>query len=48
MVGYIRTSTVEQGAGFEAQRRELQALGVEKIFEEQVSSIAWRAQCAIS
>src|SRR5215218_1822531 len=46
LVGYIRTSTVEQEAGFEAQRRELQALGCEQIFEEQVSSIAARPQLA--
>jgi DNA invertase Pin-like site-specific DNA recombinase len=44
LVGYIRTSTVEQEAGFEAQRRELQALGCEQIFEEKVSSIAARPQ----
>jgi DNA invertase Pin-like site-specific DNA recombinase len=46
LVGYVRTSTVEQEAGFEAQRRELQALGCEQIFEEQVSSIAPRPQLA--
>jgi DNA invertase Pin-like site-specific DNA recombinase len=44
--GYVRTSTVEQGAGFEAQWRELEALGVEQIFHEQVSSIAARPQLA--
>jgi DNA invertase Pin-like site-specific DNA recombinase len=42
LVGYARTSTVEQHAGFEAQQRELKAAGVEKIFAEQVSSVATR------
>ena len=36
LVGYARTSTVEQEAGFEAQLKELQDLGFEKIFREQV------------
>lgn len=43
-IGYARTSTVEQVAGFEAQVRELQSAGCEKIFQEQVSSVAERAQ----
>jgi DNA invertase Pin-like site-specific DNA recombinase len=43
-VGYARTSTVDQLAGFEAQLRELTAAGCEKIFKEQVSSVAVRAQ----
>jgi DNA invertase Pin-like site-specific DNA recombinase len=42
IIGYARTSTVEQKAGFEAQRRELEAAKCEKIFEEQVSSVAER------
>jgi DNA invertase Pin-like site-specific DNA recombinase len=44
LVGYARTSTLEQVAGFEAQQRELEAAGCEKIFAEQVSSIAQRDQ----
>jgi DNA invertase Pin-like site-specific DNA recombinase len=44
IVGYARTSTVCQIAGFEAQLKELQAAGCEKIFREQVSSVAVRAQ----
>src|ERR1700733_2973425 len=44
IVGYARTSTVEQVAGFEAQERDLRAAGVEKVFAEQVSSVASRAQ----
>ena len=39
IVGYARTSTVEQTAGFEAQQAELQRAGCERIFKEQVSSV---------
>lgn len=42
LIGYARTSTLEQEAGLEAQVRELQAVGCEKIFREQVSSVAKR------
>jgi DNA invertase Pin-like site-specific DNA recombinase len=38
-IGYARTSTVEQVAGFEAQIRDLGAAGCEKIFSEQLSSV---------
>jgi len=41
LVGYATTSTLEH---FEAQLKELQDLGCEKIFEEQVSSVAERAE----
>jgi DNA invertase Pin-like site-specific DNA recombinase len=44
IIGYARTSTVEQRAGFEAQRRELEAAKCEKIFEEQITSIAERRE----
>jgi DNA invertase Pin-like site-specific DNA recombinase len=44
IVGYARTSTVCQIAGFEAQLKELQAAGCEKIFREQVASVSVRAQ----
>ena len=44
LVGYARTSTLDQLAGFEAQERELKAAGCEKIFKEQTSSIGQRAQ----
>jgi DNA invertase Pin-like site-specific DNA recombinase len=43
-IGYARTSTLEQVAGFEAQVKELKALGCERILKEQVSSIATRPQ----
>jgi DNA invertase Pin-like site-specific DNA recombinase len=38
-IGYARTSTVEQKAGLEAQLRDLKAAGVEKVFQEQLSSV---------
>jgi DNA invertase Pin-like site-specific DNA recombinase len=44
LVGYARTSTVDQAAGLEAQERDLKAIGVEKVFSEQVSSVAERGQ----
>ena len=41
-IGYCRTSTIEQKYGLEAQIEQLEAIGVEKIFKEQVSSVAKR------
>lgn len=38
-IGYARTSTVEQIAGLEAQTRDLAAASVERVFQEQVSSV---------
>jgi DNA invertase Pin-like site-specific DNA recombinase len=38
-VGYARTSTVDQVAGLDAQLRDLAALGCERIFSEQLSSV---------
>ncbi len=43
-IGYARTSTIEQQAGFDAQLRDLEAAGCEKLFSEQVSSIGQREQ----
>lgn len=43
-IGYARVSTIEQVAGLEAQERELDAAGVEKLFTEKVSSVAQRQQ----
>ena len=42
LIGYARTSTIDQVNGLEAQLEELKGLGCEKIFDEQVSSIASR------
>ena len=39
IIGYARTSTVEQVAGLEAQERDLTAAGVEKVFTEQISAV---------
>ena len=44
LVGYARTSTVEQEAGIEAQDRDLREAGCERVFAERVSSLAKRAQ----
>ena len=44
IIGYARTSTADQIAGLEAQLKELQLAGCEKIFQEQASSVAVRLQ----
>ncbi len=44
IVGYARTSTIDQVAGFEAQLKELAAAGCQKTYQEQVSSVAERKQ----
>jgi DNA invertase Pin-like site-specific DNA recombinase len=44
LVGYARTSSLAQVAGLEAQERELLSAGCEKVFREQVSSVAQRDQ----
>ena len=44
LIGYARTSTVEQVAGFDAQVSALIAEGCERVFQEQVSSVAERVQ----
>lgn len=43
-VGYARTSTADQVAGFEAQIEQLEREGCERVFQEQVSSVAHRAE----
>lgn len=40
IVGYARTSTVDQEAGLSAQLRDLENAGCTKIFQEQISSVA--------
>jgi DNA invertase Pin-like site-specific DNA recombinase len=42
LIGYARTSTIDQVAGFEAQLRDLASC--EKVFQEQVSSVAKRQE----
>ncbi len=44
MIGYARTSTLEQQAGFEAQVAELAGVGCERVYREQVSSVGRRPQ----
>lgn len=39
LVGYARTSTLDQKAGLDAQERDLITAGCERIFIEQVSSV---------
>ena len=46
LVGYARTGTAEQAAGLAAQERDLKAAGAERVFSEQVSSVASRAVLA--
>ena len=42
LIGYARTSTLEQEAGLEAQVRDLKSLGCKKVFQEQTSSVGPR------
>jgi DNA invertase Pin-like site-specific DNA recombinase len=39
LIGYARTSTLDQKAGFEGQLRDLERAGCEKVYREQVSSV---------
>ena len=42
IIGYARTSTADQTAGFAAQERDLTTAGAEKVYAEQVSSMTHR------
>lgn len=44
LIGYARTSTVEQVAGFDAQVSALNTEGCERVYREQVSSVAERKE----
>ena len=44
LIGYARTSTTDQQAGFDAQLVELETYGCERIFKEQVSAVASRGE----
>ena len=48
LIGYARTSTIDQEAGFEAQLRDLGAAGCEKMFAEKVSAVAPREQLGLA
>lgn len=42
LIGYARTSTLEQVAGLEAQKEALRGLGCDRVWEEQTSSVGRR------
>ena len=44
IIGYARTSTVEQQAGLEAQKRDLKTAGAERFYFEQTSSVGPRKE----
>jgi len=44
LIGYARTSTLDQTAGLEAQLRDLAKEGCKKVFQEQISSVDVRAR----
>jgi DNA invertase Pin-like site-specific DNA recombinase len=46
LIGYARTSTFEQEAGLQAQERDLQEVGVERICREQTSATGPREALA--
>jgi DNA invertase Pin-like site-specific DNA recombinase len=45
-IGYARTSTFDQVAGFEGQKRDLEAASCTRIFAEQISSVVERPELA--
>ena len=44
LIGYARTTTTDQQAGFDAQLVELEAYGCERTLKEQVSAVASRGE----
>ena len=48
LIGYARTSTTDQHAGFEAQLVELKAYGCERMYQEQVSAVASRQELELA
>lgn len=48
LIGYARTSTLDQQAGFDAQLVELNVYGCERMYQEQVSAVATRTQLEAS
>lgn len=48
LIGYARTSTLDQTAGLEAQERDLRAAQCEKVFSEQVSSVDQTARAKLA
>ena len=43
LIGYARTSTLEQVAGLEAQTEALEGMGCERLYQEQTSSVGRRS-----
>jgi DNA invertase Pin-like site-specific DNA recombinase len=48
LIGIARTSTIEQVAGLEAQVQALRDYGCERVYQEQVSSVAEREQLTLA
>lgn len=48
IIGYARTSTFDQQAGFEAQKKKLLDAGCEKIYSEQVSAVQERQVLSVA
>jgi DNA invertase Pin-like site-specific DNA recombinase len=48
LIGYARTSTIDQKSGLDTQLDELQKIGCDKIFEEQVSSVDIEARTQLA
>jgi len=48
LIGYARTSTIDQKAGLDTQLEELQKTGCDKVFEEQVSSVDIEARTQLA
>ena len=46
IIGYARTSTLDQIAGFDAQLKELETVGVDRTFKEQVGATSKRQELA--
>ncbi len=44
LIGYARTSTLDQEAGFEAQEASLKEIGCDKIYKEQTSAVGPRSE----
>jgi DNA invertase Pin-like site-specific DNA recombinase len=44
LIGYARTSTLDQMAGLEAQLAELETVGCERLYHEQTSSVGSRPE----
>lgn len=48
LIGYARTSTLDQKAGLEAQKEELAQANCQKVFVEQVSSVDVKARLRLA